>query len=276
MEIESNKNIKSENAIYRKIFEQSIFNIISCKNPIQQIMVSSHERSGTHFLINTIAENSIFSNNPVVNFDNHPISILLNFFHPGDIAQFFVTMHNEHCASIIKNHFSGEFFLSDDGVFCLPDYVRVIYIVRNPIDTLASFHRFVEVCAWREGPKGKTLLEFMMSPPEGHLMRYQSRQYRTMLDRWQHHVLSWLQIAQRAPNVMIVHYDDLKHDHSKTTRQVLEFAEIKAPEIILKPEGLNSTIHVPGGRKLFPEERAHLLDVVRSELVSDELLAFVK
>ena len=34
-----------------------------------QVMVSSHERSGTHFLINSIAANSDYEKAPLINFD---------------------------------------------------------------------------------------------------------------------------------------------------------------------------------------------------------------
>ena len=130
-------------------------------------------------------------------------------------------------------------------------------------------------CVWREGPKNKTLLDFMLSPPEGQLMRYQMIQHRTLLERWQHHVLGWLRLAEREPNVMLLRYEDLASDHATATRKVLEFAKQPADQIIMRPEGPEQTVYIPGKRDLFADERDHLMEIARQEVQNDELLQFI-
>ena len=120
-------------------FGRPMFSMACSAERRDQILVSSHERSGTHFLINSITMNTDYRNDPVVDFDIFPVGSFVNFTQPASVADFFNTLNEKNCASVVKSHFSADFFLDFDGKYILPENVRTVYIVRNPVDTLSSF-----------------------------------------------------------------------------------------------------------------------------------------
>jgi len=75
--------------------------------PRPKIMVVSHERSGTHFLMNSIAKCYGYLASPWINFD---YELGLNFFNPATIAEFFAQFGQSHLANIVKLHHSFAFF----------------------------------------------------------------------------------------------------------------------------------------------------------------------
>ena len=97
------------------------------------VLVVSHERSGTHFLMNSIARGYGYTSTPWVDMD-------------GD-----------------------SFF---DGILnrVLKRYV-VFYIHRDPVEVMLSFWRFMHRWHWHEGPKRPHPLAFASAEPEGQLMR---------------------------------------------------------------------------------------------------------
>ena len=44
------------------------------------LIVCSHERSGTHFMMNSISECTEYTSNPFLNFDYMPLGSFVNFF----------------------------------------------------------------------------------------------------------------------------------------------------------------------------------------------------
>ena len=82
------------------------------------VMVSSHERSGTHFVINSIASNSAFRNDPHLNYDTTPLGSFHNFHDPHAVLSFFGHLCEQKCASIIKSHFSPDSFWTTRANCC--------------------------------------------------------------------------------------------------------------------------------------------------------------
>ena len=65
----------------------------------KSIIVCSHERSGTHFLMNSISLNSEYSVDPYLNFDLAPLGDTVNFFSTQNVANFIdkiCTIDNEN------------------------------------------------------------------------------------------------------------------------------------------------------------------------------------
>ena len=52
------------------------------------LMVCSHERSGTHFVMNSISKCTEYTANPFLNFDYSPLGSLINFFSEESIRIF--------------------------------------------------------------------------------------------------------------------------------------------------------------------------------------------
>src|SRR5262245_37767968 len=75
--------------------------------PRPKIMVVSHERSGTHFLMNSIAKCYGYLASPWINFD---YELGLNFYHPQSLAAFFAQFRDHHVANIVKTHHAFAFF----------------------------------------------------------------------------------------------------------------------------------------------------------------------
>ena len=69
--------------------EKPSFKISVDSSHSNPLVVASHERSGTHFLINSIHENSKYTNSPILNFDLCPIGDFVNFYSNESIEKFF-------------------------------------------------------------------------------------------------------------------------------------------------------------------------------------------
>lgn len=125
------------------------------KNPVKllasdkikkTLCVCSHERSGTHFLMNSIAANSKYSVDPFLNFDSNFFGDMVNFYSTKGIENFFkkiisVSSNNKtyYLSSIEKNHHNCIYF---NNLFNNPNFI-FIYIYRNPIDTLISYWNYI-------------------------------------------------------------------------------------------------------------------------------------
>jgi len=180
------------------------------------IMVVSHERSGTHFMMNTLAACFGYVSRPWLDIDRHQFNI--NYFHPPSVQQLITRLAALRAANLIKSHHEFAFFSESSSSF--DGAIHVIYIYRNPADVMASFWRFLHSWPWVEGPKAETAADFATAPPMGQLMRYQFRQHETMLDRWANHVQHWLQASATSPQIHVVKYEDLANGYESTVRRL--------------------------------------------------------
>ena len=65
------------------------------------LMVCSHERSGTHFMMNSISECTEYTVNPFLNFDYMPLGSFVNFFSKESMNKFLFSLQD-----ISKNEYS--------------------------------------------------------------------------------------------------------------------------------------------------------------------------
>lgn len=185
---------------------------------ISKVIVISHERSGTHFLMNTLAENFGYISDPWIDLDfNMPV----NFWAADNIMNILNTMKGQPVLNTIKSHHQVEFFFS-----ILPDILDeflVFYIYRSARAVMESFCKHLNAYYWNAGPKvgtGRLLADFQ---PSGALLRYQTRQFPTMLDRWKGHVRGWLTLPERIKEQIIyVRFNDLDHDFDNTVYRISE------------------------------------------------------
>ena len=178
------------------------------------IMVVSHERSGTHFMMNALAECFGYVSKPWVNVDKDQLNF--NYFQAPNLRTAMLAIAQARAPNIIKCHQEFGFYSSIISDF--KDVLQIIYVYRNPADVMASFWRFVQSWSWMEGPRTDTALEFAKAAPMGNLMRFQYRQYETMLDRWANHVEHWLGAAERTTNIHPVKYEDLARRYEVTVK----------------------------------------------------------
>lgn len=188
----------------------------------KKLIVVSHERSGTHFLMNTLACNFGYIAAPPINFDS---GLGLNFHSTEALRQFFLTLHGKPVLNIVKSHHQAEFLRG-----CLDFLTQefyIFYIARDPRDVMASFWRLIRNLPWDEGPKTATVGDFMRAEPCGGILRYQKTQLPTILHRWEANVKGWLDLidAEEVPGINLIRYEDLNSAFDSTLGKIAQMID---------------------------------------------------
>jgi hypothetical protein len=199
------------------------------------IMVVSHERSGTHFTMNSIAGCFDYVSNPWLDLDRHPFNI--NYYHAPSLKALLLKVAEVRPVNLLKSHHEFEFFKR--FMPATEGKLHIVYVYRNPADTMASFWRFLHTWDWVEGPLEDTALGFATAAPMGQSMRYQFRQYPSMLERWANNVEHWVDAARRANNIHIVRYEDLAEHFEDTIRRLGRRMGMEPARIALPSRGEN-------------------------------------
>ena len=183
--------------------------------------VISHERSGTHFLINTILGNT---------FTKQKICHIGEWFGPYDKSEDrFLHINNSNSkwkelhreTSIVKSHCDRELF---EAVY---QKAKVIYVLRDPRDTLTSwFHYLNRDEYYRNNPvvsdhRCKSFSEFLTRPISPFLRYSYSLHgnFSNAAERWASHVSGWLDM----PDTLVVRYEDVHQDYKSVLGQICEF-----------------------------------------------------
>lgn len=195
------------------------------------VLVASHERSGTHFLMNALAGCYGYVSTPWIDFDRQTFNI--NFFYPPEVSGLLMALADRPMANVVKSHHPIDFF--NDALQSILDRYLVLAICRHPADVMLSYWRFLHQWPWNEGPKTPDPLSFARAEPCGRLMRYQSRQYPSMLSRWAAHVDGWAKAAAEDERVRIVHYEDLDRNYEQTMHGFARQLG-RPPQAIVRPD----------------------------------------
>jgi hypothetical protein len=203
------------------------------------VMVAGHERSGNHFLMNTLASN--FGLN-ARRFISNDIATGADFYLRDNFWSYLQGLRKTAQGRIIKEHHHLEFF---DGLtgFLRENFI-VFYVVRNPADTMCSFWRYVRMAARREGPVTPTAGRFLRTPPSAGMLRYQMEQQPTILARWRAHVDSWTVAGAAEAGATVIRYEDLNGDFAATVAKLAERLEMPCPQPV-RPS-LTENVIVPG------------------------------
>jgi len=188
------------------------------------LAVCAHERSGTHFLMNSIHLCTGYAANPLVNFDLDPLGASVNFYSRERVAKFIDGIARierdgrSYCvSSLIKSHHVAWLFEQ-----ALGSGLRVAYIYRNPVDVFVSYWRFLKRWSWLEGPDCESPRALAEAAPCGQSMRYQLTTQPSYFDRWASHVSGWLEAAETSERVAALSYAALKADHAATMQGLAE------------------------------------------------------
>ena len=202
------------------------------------LVVASHERSGTHFLMNSLAANSPYCVENMLNFDLFPLGDMVNFFNQKQVANFFHSVDNAapgvgelSLSSLIKSHHSAWFF---EDSFKKND-VFFLYIYRDPVETLTSYWRFIHRWPWLEAPKTASCVEFCRTAPAGQSVRYQHEAAASYFARWANHVTGWLAAAEAHDNIKCVRHDSLKKNYPSEMASLLEFVGLPPTGALQRP-----------------------------------------
>lgn len=153
----------------------------------KKILVVSHERSGTHFLMNTIADNFGYVSDPWCDIDDDRV---VNPYYAPNIKAYLQGFEGVPVLNLFKTHFEYAFF--EPIIDWLVEEFRVFYIKRSDPDVLKSLRKHIEALPWNAGPKTETWAEFCHAPPSGGLLRYQMREHRSVSMRLRRHWEDWM------------------------------------------------------------------------------------
>lgn len=175
------------------------------------LMVCTHERSGTHFLMNYLNSCTYYTARPHFDFDYHNFGKLINPFSQIHVTKFFEKIslvsdnNNIKCInSIIKSHFP-----IDTVKHLASDKIRVIYVYRDPCELFVSYWKYIHSLDWIEGPKLNSPLELARHVPSGYSQRYQTRNFSSYFERWARHVASARQAERVSSAIALVNYQSL-------------------------------------------------------------------
>ncbi len=204
------------------------------------VMVVSHERSGTHFLMNALAACYGYVSAPWVNFDRPSLNI--NYYHPAEVRDALLALAARPMANVVKSHHPADFFAAE--LPRLAGRYVVLSVCRDPAATLLSLWRVMHRWPWAEGPRLADPLAFARAEPCGRMMRYQMRQYPHLMARWAAHVEGWLAAAQAVPGVAVVRYEDLDARYEETMRGLAGLLG-RPPKALARPA--RDVNVIPGG-----------------------------
>jgi Sulfotransferase domain len=226
---------------------------------VPSVIVASHERSGTHFLMNALA--GAYGYQPWLDLDPyfHPIDCR----NPAAVEEFLDRARRENPRTIVKNHLALEFF---NGILdrILQHYV-IFYIYRDPVDVMLSFFRFVHGIDWYAGPKSDDPLVFARTPPIGQMTRYDYHDHRSIIFRWHAHVQGWLAASAGRRNIVVVKYEELRDDYART---------IEGFEAVLGARPGSDEPPRRGRNTIDPAVDGPILAMSKSPQIAKELRAF--
>jgi hypothetical protein len=177
------------------------------------VLVASHERSGTHFLMNSVGQAYGYCAVPWIDLDFTHFQ--MNFYDPAMLATALERLAERPIANIAKSHHAAAFF--QPAMARLAPRWRILYIHRDPVDTLISYWRFVQQVPGHGGPRSGDVVDFVRAAPSGVMLRYQVRQWPSVLHRWASHLRGWMQLAKEWPQVVtLVRYDELRDRPAET------------------------------------------------------------
>ena len=196
---------------------------------IKKLAVISHERSGSSFLINSIGghfpdyllEFGEDNKHQRVDID----ALGWNFADPEEMRNFLSDsrFHDVAISNPFKSHHHFDYFKP------VWDYVvdqfKVIYIYRGGRDVLTSFWRHVRKQGFLWGPQTFTVGDFMRAKPSGGVCRYDaSPPPQNMVDRWQQHILSWMNPMKE--EICYVSYEELSLEFDQTIHRIGRYLEM--------------------------------------------------
>ena len=223
----------------KKIFHHFKAKIQEIVAPNILFYVISHERSGTHFLMNTILRNTYIRQGKGYHAFAKSLNRHLKGYHC--IAEWFgpydnpskrfdhIDAFNSHWqnahehASIIKSHCERPLFEARY------QNAKVLYILRDPRDTMVSWFHYLNKIH-RLNPliddHSCTSFSSFLRNPASPFLRYGyslKGNFSNVAERWASHVSGWTV----APNTMVIRYENLKCDYREVLKKISKFLGIR-------------------------------------------------
>ncbi len=229
----------------------------------KKVVVISHHRSGTHFLMKSIADHFDYIAQPYWLLD---FVLGVDIWATPELERYLKQFQGKHVKNIMKSHYSVEFF---DGML---DYFsheyQLFYIIRHPQDTLASYYQFSKCLSWLEAPKVNSISEFIRAEPQGSCLRWQRKQYPSMLARWQAHVIGWLEASRYYP-IHVLRYEDLVNQFNASLTNIAQRLQLPLRQIN-QPE-LTGIVPWKGGshQEMYTNmDKQYVIDTIKPEILA--------
>ncbi len=187
--------------------------------------VISHERSGTHFVMNTILRNTYIRQcwNNIGEWFGPYDNYTKRFEHIDAFNSTWEQAWKQ--AAIIKSHCDRDLFRSRYK------NTKVIYVLRDPRDTLTSwFHYLNRDEFYYNNPqvsdhRCESFSEFLMRSVSLFLKQSYSLNgnFSNVAERWASHVSGWL----GAPDTLVVRYEDMHRDYKPVLVKVSDFLGLR-------------------------------------------------
>lgn len=227
--------------------------------PPVNVIVASHERSGTHFMINTLVRNFGFDRRWI----DSDITSGADFYISSHFRVFLDCMARANHGRVVKEHHDVAFL---EPLFdVLRERFVVLYVYRNPADVMCSFWRYINSTERREGPHAPTPGALMRMPPSAGMLRYQMQQHATILERWRAHVDAWTTRGVEQAGVVAIGYEELSLDFDRTVARIAARLGVSPPATAIRPPVGENAI-VPGEGRVGGF----------AELMSAEDIAFIR
>lgn len=194
---------------------RALFAFLAKKEPFY---VVSHERSGTHFAINTI-----FANTYVQPRLRYVGDWLGPYDRPEARYRHLESLQRDWGAwqqdgGMVKTHADAALFRRWYPA------APVVYVLRDPRDTLVSFYHYLnsdELHRTNPGLADQRCRDFgdFLRRPTGDYLRYgfyEKPEFDNVAGRWAQHVAGWLAM----PGACVVRYEDLTRDFRGVVRKV--------------------------------------------------------
>ena len=177
----------------------------------KNILIISHERSGTHFLLNSIAFNF-----PQLIDSNRQIDAPWQTRDLAEFEYFFVNNSRQETRQVFKSHHQIDFY--KDFIGDLVKKYHVFYIVRDGRDVLNSCFHYFNKCP--DGfPHTKNVGELMRVTPALYAFdnAYSWEPQKSMVDRWVYHAAGWAALSQVLwDNIHYIKYENLLNHFEAT------------------------------------------------------------
>jgi len=240
---------------------------------MKKTLVVSHERSGTHFLINSISMN--------FNLNARWIDIhCKDYIYPEeaykknykkDIEAFFESQYGIQTDRIYKAH--HQFGYYDTIIDDILEHFNIFYIYRDARDTLASCYKYFNEAPVTAFPKCDTIEEFLFETPP-YLYPYDGAysyiKSENMVERVAKHTESWKPVFDK---ITVLSYADLKNNFAGSMDKIADTLNVTRPLDAKMPEvGFNS-IHpgqgiTDGWKNVMSEEVSNKIKTIVGNVIS--------
>lgn len=201
---------------------------------LPKVLIAAHERSGAQFLLDSLAWN--FGYNQAD--DSNTYSTLVDDPRQSICDASLAHLPGLWASGLLKSHY--EFGFYDEWLRRNGDELQIIYVVRDALPVMRSYHRRLWQIDHFEGPCVVEGSQFIRTAPAGAMLRFQYQRAETMVHRWANHVRGWLEGANkhRRRSFMILRFDSLNEDFDLAVKSLATFLRLPAPSIAKRPPKL--------------------------------------